>query len=168
MPSTVELYLIRHGIAADRGPNWPDDAKRPLVQKGVTRLRKQAEALIDLGTQFDVVLTSPLTRAKQTAEILAEALPNRPPVQIIDSLAPGGTYAAFIEDLSRHSKRSRIACVGHEPDMGQLAARLIGAKRPLEFKKGGICRIDLDGLPSGGPGHLRWFVTPRMLRRIAT
>ena len=52
-------------------------------------------------------------------------------------------------------------------DLGQLAARLIGARRPLEFKKGGICRIDLDGLPINGPGHLRWFVTPRMLRRAA-
>ena len=167
MASSIELYLIRHGIAAERGPDFPDDTKRPLVQKGVTRLRREAAGLVELGVQFDVVLASPLTRARQTADLLAEALPNRPPVHTMESLAPGGTPAAFLEELTKYGKRSRIACVGHEPDLGQLAARLIGAKRPLEFKKGAVCRIDLDGLPSSGPGHLRWFVTPRLLRRAA-
>jgi phosphohistidine phosphatase len=163
--STIELYLIRHGIAAERGPNFPDDAKRPLVQKGVTRLRQSAGGLAALDVAFDVVLTSPLTRARQTAEIMAEALPGKPAVHVLESLAPGGTFAAFVEELGKYAKRSRIACVGHEPDLGQRAARLVGARRPLEFKKGAICRIDLDGLPINGPGHLRWFATPRMLRR---
>ena len=165
--SSIELYLIRHGVAAERGPAWPDDTKRPLVQKGVTRLRREAAGLAELGVEFDVVLASPLTRARQTAELLAEALPGRPAVHTMESLSPGGTYASFAEELAKYAKRSRIACVGHEPDLGQLAARLIGAKRPLEFKKGGVCRIDLDALPLTGPGHLRWFVTPRMLRRAA-
>jgi phosphohistidine phosphatase len=167
MASAVELYLIRHGVAADRGPAFPDDTKRPLIQKGVTRLREEAAGLDGLGVGFDVVLTSPLTRARQTADILAEALPGKPTIHVMESLSPGGTYAAFAEELAKYGKRSRIACVGHEPDLGQLAARLIGARRPLEFKKGGICRIDLDGLPINGPGHLRWFVMPRMLRRAA-
>ena len=57
-----------------------------------------------------------------------------------------------------------MALVGHEPDLGHLAAKLIGLKRPLEFRKGAVCRIDVDGLPPGGPGQLRWFVPPRMLR----
>jgi len=163
--SGIELYLIRHGVAAERGDAWPDDAKRPLVQKGVARLRREADGLAALDVEFDVILSSPLTRARQTAELLAEALPGRPPVQIMESLSPGGTHTAFIEELAKHAKRSRLACVGHEPDLGQLAARLIGAKRPLEFKKGAICRIDLNGLPLSGPGYLRWFITPRMLRR---
>lgn len=165
MASPIELYLIRHGVAAERGPSWPDDTKRPLVQKGVSRLRRETEGLVALGVEFDVMLTSPLTRAKQTAEIIAEAMPGRPPTHVMESLAPGGTHAEFVEELSKYVKRTRIACVGHEPDLGQLAAKLIGARRPLEFKKGAICRIDLDGVPLNGPGHLRWFVTPRMLRR---
>lgn len=167
MASGIELYLVRHGIAAERGPAFPDDSKRPLVQKGVSRLRKEAAGLNELGVTFDVVLTSPLTRARQTAELLAEALPGRPPVQTMESLSPGSSYATFAEELSKHARRSRIACVGHEPDLGQLAARLIGARRPIEFKKGAVCRIDLDSLPLTGPGHLRWFVTPRILRRAA-
>ena len=167
MPSEIELYLIRHGVAAERGDAWPDDAKRPLVQKGVARLRRQAEGLAALDVELDVILTSPLTRARQTAELLAESLAGKPPVHTMESLAPGGTYSSFIEELGKHSRRSRLACVGHEPDLGQLAARLIGAKRPLEFKKGAVCRIDFPGHPLSPPGYLRWFVTPRMLRRAA-
>jgi phosphohistidine phosphatase SixA len=60
-----------------------------------------------------------------------------------------------------------VALVGHEPDIGHLASKLIGLKRPLEFRKGSVCRIDVDGLPPGGLGQLRWFVPPRMLRRLA-
>ena len=167
VPSTTELYLVRHGIAAERGPDFPDDSKRPLVQKGIVRLRQSAQGLAALDVAFDVILTSPLTRARQTADVLAEGLPGKPAVHVIQSLAPGGTFTAFAEELEKYSKRSRIACVGHEPDLGQLAAKLIGARRPLEFKKGAICRIDLDGIPLNGPGHLRWFAPPRMLRRAA-
>jgi phosphohistidine phosphatase len=164
---TLSIYLVRHGLAAERGPAWPDDTKRPLVPRGVARLRKEAQALRALSVVFDTILTSPLTRAKGTADALAAGLSPHPPVHEIASLAPGGSYAAFLADLGRHARRSNVACVGHEPDLGQLAARLIGAKAPMEFKKGAICRIDVDGLPLSGPGHLRWFVTPRMLRRIA-
>lgn len=164
---TLSIYLVRHGVAAERGPEWPDDTKRPLVPRGITRIRKEAVALQALGITFDTILTSSLTRAEQTADALAAGLSPRPPVRAIASLAPGGSHAAFLRDLEKHAERSHVACVGHEPDLGQLAARLIGARRPLEFKKGAICRIDLDGLPPSGPGHLRWFVTPRMLRAVA-
>ena len=167
MPAPISLYLVRHGVAAERGDAWPDDTKRPLVQRGVVRLRQAAAALTRLNVTFDVILTSPLTRARQTADLLAGGIAGRPAVHTIDSLSPGGSYAAFVDDLARHGRRSHIACVGHEPDLGQFAARLIGAKRPIEFKKGAICRIDVDTVPLSGPGHLRWFVTPRMLRRIA-
>ena len=59
------------------------------------------------------------------------------------------------------------ALVGHEPDIGQLASKLLGMRRAIEFRKGAVCRIDVDGLPPGGPGRLAWFATPRMLRRMA-
>jgi len=167
MTSVIELYLIRHGIAEDRGPDWPDDAKRPLTRKGERRMREEACGLAALGVTLDVVLTSPLTRARQTADLVARGLPGRPPVDIVDSLSPGGAYAALVRDLAAHQGCSRIGCVGHEPDFGQLAARLIGAARAVALKKGAVCRIDLDGLPPPGPGTLRWLATPRMLRRAA-
>lgn len=166
MPQGHELYLVRHGLAEDRGDAWPDDTKRPLTEQGITRMRKSARGLVSLGVTFDAILVSPLIRARQTAEILAAAFDSRPPLVTVDALAPGGTWQALSTELARHARRTRVALVGHEPGIGELAARLIGARRPIEFKKGAICRIDVDALPPTGPGELRWFLTPRVLRRL--
>ena len=78
-----------------------------------------------------------------------------------DALAPAGTPGAVMQELAKHAKRGRVALVGHEPNLGELAARLIGARTPLEFKKGGICRIDFETLPPKGVGTLRWFLHAR-------
>ncbi len=161
-----ELYLIRHGVAAERGDNYPDDTKRPLTNEGVQKLRREAKALIALDLTFDVILTSPLVRTRQTAEIIGAAFRNAPPVVNMPSLAPGGAHNSIIEELTKQHRRHRIALVGHEPGLGELAGRLIGLRKPLEFKKGAICRIDVTALPPTGPGRLRWFLTPRILRRI--
>ena len=164
--AVLELYLIRHGVAAERGPDYPDDSKRPLTADGMSKLRKSAKALNALGVGFDLIITSPLVRTKQTAEIIAEILDGKPQVTTSDSLAPAGTPAAVVQELARHARKARIALVGHEPNLGELAARLIGARSPIEFKKGGICRIDFDVLPPKGRGQLQWFVPPKMLRKI--
>jgi phosphohistidine phosphatase len=165
--ATLELYLVRHGIAEDRGEDWPDDSKRPLTSSGIAKLRKQARGLVELGVTLDQIVTSPLVRTRQTADVLAEVLKSKPPVATSDALAPAGTPAAVIQEIGRHARKGRIALVGHEPNLGELAAQLIGAKAPLEFKKGGICRIDFEALPPKGIGALRWFVTPKMLRMLA-
>jgi phosphohistidine phosphatase len=164
--ATLELYLIRHGIAADRGEEYPDDSKRPLTSAGIKRLQREARALDTLEVGFDHIIASPLLRTKQTADVLAESLKSKPTVTTSDSLAPAGTPAAVIQELGRHMRKGRIALVGHEPNIGELAGRLIGARVPLEFKKGGICRIDFDVFPPKGTGQLRWFVPPRMLRAV--
>ena len=166
MPGPYQLYFIRHGLAEERGEAWPDDTKRPLTEQGISRARRQARGLARLGVSFDVVLTSPLVRARQTAEIVAAAFEPRPHLVQVDSLAPGGTYQSIVADLEKHARKARVAIVGHEPDLGELAARLIGARRAIAFKKGAVCRIDVDMLPPGGSGALRWFMTPKMLRSI--
>jgi phosphohistidine phosphatase len=166
-PQPFELYLIRHGIAAERGENFPDDTKRPLTNEGVQKLRKEAKALVALDIALDVILTSPLVRARQTAELVAAAFRNPPPIVTMPSLAPGSAHNTIIEELSKQHRRHQIALVGHEPGIGELAGRLIGSRRPLEFRKGAICRIDVAALPPAGPGQLRWFLTPRILRKIA-
>ena len=163
----MEIYLIRHGLAADRGGDYPDDSKRPLTRRGFARLNREAEALVALDIGFDQILTSPLLRGRQTADLLAERLQSRPHVAATQALAPGTSASAAIDELSKYSRKARLAIVGHEPGMGELAAQLIGARRPLEFKKGAICRIDVDTLPPARSGWLRWFVTPKMLRSIA-
>jgi phosphohistidine phosphatase len=161
-----ELYLIRHGVAEAQGDAWPDDTKRPLTDEGMSRLRRGARSLAALGVSFDVVLTSPLVRTKQTADIVAGAFDPRPPIVTADALAPGGSVQAVLADLDRQSRRKRIALVGHEPGIGELAARLAGSRHPFEFKKGAVCRIDVETLPAAGPGTLRWFLTPKILRMI--
>jgi phosphohistidine phosphatase len=164
--AVLELYLIRHGVAAERGEDYPDDSKRPLTGSGMSKLRKEAKALNALEVGFDLIITSPLIRTKQTAEIISETLNGKPPVTTSDSLAPAGTPAAVMQELARHMRKARIALVGHEPNLGELAARLIGARSPIEFKKGAICRIDFEVMPPKSLGQLQWFLTPRMLRKI--
>ena len=165
--ATLELYLIRHGVAAERGPEYPDDSKRPLTSTGIARLRKEAKALAALGVDFDHIITSPLVRTRQTADVFAQAMPAQPSVSNSDALAPAGTPTAVFQELAKHMRKARIALVGHEPNIGELAARLIGSRTPIEFKKGAICRIDFEVFPPKGQGQLRWFMSPKMLRKLA-
>ena len=162
----TELYLIRHGVAEERGEAWPDDAKRPLTQDGMSKLRKSARALKLLGVVIDVIVASPFVRTRQTAEIVAAGLDPHPHIVTAESLAPGGAVTAVLSELEKHAKRERIALVGHEPGIGELAARLVGTRHPIPFKKGAVCRVDVEGLPSPGPGNLRWFLTAKILRSI--
>ena len=163
-----ELYLVRHAIAAERGEDWPDDAKRPLTERGMSRFKEGIGGLTSLDSAIDEIFTSPLVRAKQTADLLAAGIEGRPTVKLLDALAPGYAPAALMAQLAKAAKRRRIALVGHEPDLGELAAYLIGARRPLPFRKGGMCRIDVGGLTSKRAGALIWFVTPKVLRKLAS
>ncbi len=168
-----ELYLIRHGVAAERGLAWPDDAKRPLTEEGIGRMKKAAKGLKRLDVRLDVVVSSPLVRARQTAEVVAGVFDEMPPLVFTTALAPGGRYSDLLADLQVQVqvqvqvRRTRIALVGHEPDLGRLAARLAGSRRAFEFKKGAVCRIDVDALPPARSGTLRWFLPPSILRRIS-
>jgi phosphohistidine phosphatase len=166
MAGPYEIYLIRHAIAEQRGDAWPDDAKRPLTANGAARMKKAARGLARLQVTLDLVLTSPLVRARQTAEIVAGAFDPHPAIVNTDALAPGGSYGALVADLEKHVRKAHLALVGHEPSIGELAARLIGSRHPVEFKKGTICRVDLDEIPPSGPGNLRWLLTPKILRSI--
>src|SRR5947209_13148449 len=98
MAGPFELYLVRHGVAEERGEKWPDDTKRPLTADGVERMRKAARGLERLDVQLDVILSSPLVRARQTAEILSSALEGHPPIVNCEPLAPGGPFPALVAD----------------------------------------------------------------------
>jgi phosphohistidine phosphatase len=166
MAGAYQLFLIRHGVAEERGDAWPDDAKRPLSEDGIERFQRSARGLARLDVWIDVVLTSPLVRARQTADIVAAAFDPQPSIVTIESLAPGGSYASLVADLEKHGRKTRIALVGHEPGIGELGARLIGSRHSFEFKKGAVCRIDVDEIPPVGPGDLRWFLTPKVMASI--
>jgi phosphohistidine phosphatase len=163
---SVELYIVRHAIAAERGPEWPDDAKRPLTERGIERFKEIVDGLVWLDVQVDAVFTSPLVRAKQTAQFLSSGLPAKPPLAVLDALAPGHVPAEIMEHLAREARNhKRVAIVGHEPDLGELAGWLIGSRRAIPMKKGGVCRIDLDAL-SARHGTLVWLIPPKALRKL--
>jgi phosphohistidine phosphatase len=162
-----EIYLVRHAIAAERGDEWPDDTKRPLTERGIARFKEAVTGLVSLDVAIDEIFTSPLVRAKQTAELLAAGLGSKSSVKILEALAPGHAPTAVMSQLAKAAKRRRIALIGHEPDLGELAAHIIGAQRPMPFRKGGVCRIDVEGLTSRRAGALVWFVPPRLLRKVA-
>jgi phosphohistidine phosphatase len=162
--AVLELYLIRHGIAEQRGPQWPDDSKRPLTAKGIDALKQEAKALENLDVTFDLIVSSPLTRTRQTADVFAARLSGKPAVVLSDALTPSGTSEAVVQEMATEARKGRVALVGHEPNIGELCAYLIGASSPIEFKKGAICRIDFEALPSKAAGQLRWFLPPRILK----
>jgi phosphohistidine phosphatase len=166
MATPCALYLVRHAIAAERGEDWPDDDKRPLTERGIARFKESVKGLEVLDVELDEIFTSPLVRAKQTAELLADGVRGKPAVKVLEALSPGFAPATMLAQLSKAAKRRRIALVGHEPGLGELAAHLIGAGRALPFKKGGVCRIDVESLTSRRAGALAWFVTPKVLREL--
>src|SRR5262245_29314051 len=104
MAGPYQLLLIRHGVAEERGPAWPDDAKRPLTEEGIERLQKSARGLERLDVWIDIILTSPLVRARQTADIVASAFDPRPSIITVESLAPGASYASLTADLEKHAR----------------------------------------------------------------
>jgi len=162
-----DVYLVRHAIAAERGEEWPDDTKRPLTDIGITRFREVVDGLAWLQIEIDEIFSSPLVRARQTATLLAQGLGNKTSVKTLDAMAPGHSPRQVMNELSRAAKRRRIALVGHEPGLGELAAHLIGSSRALPFKKGGVCHIAVQGLTSRRPGELVWSIPPKVLRRLS-
>jgi phosphohistidine phosphatase len=162
----MEIYLIRHAIAEERGEEWPDDDLRPLTGNGIKRFEESAEGLLEFEAPPARIITSPLVRAKQTAELVAAAMRQRVTVAVMEELAPGYPPSKVLSKVRKLKGKGPVALVGHEPDLGHLAAHLLGASRPLPFKKGGMCRIDVVwGRPPRGT--LVWFLPPKALRRLA-
>lgn len=161
------LYLVRHGLAGDAGPEYPDDSKRPLTTDGASRMREVAGGLVALGVELDAVLTSPYVRTRQTADIVAAAWSPAPPVSNLEALAVDGRTASVIAALTSGETGARLALVGHMPGIGALAAELLGVVHPLEFKKGAVACLSLEGLPRRGSATLLWFAPPKLLRLAA-
>lgn len=159
------LYLVRHAIAEERGSKYPDDTKRPVSARGRKRMTSAARGFATVAPGVELILTSPLVRAVQTAEILSRELSDAT-LGLCPPLAPDHRPEDVAAGLARVSARGAIALVGHEPGLGELAAWLIGASSPLPFKKGGIARIDTKRLPPAEDGTLVWMATPKMLRRL--
>jgi phosphohistidine phosphatase len=162
----MEIYLIRHAIAQQRGEEWPDDDLRPLTTEGMRRFEEAAKGLLEFDAPPAQIFTSPLVRARQTAQLLASRMHRPPPLNVMEELSPGYPPSSVLTKVRKLGDRGPLALVGHEPDLGHLAAHLLGASRPLPFKKGGMCRIDVVwGRPHRGA--LVWFFPPKALRKLS-
>jgi len=162
----MKLLLIRHAAAVPRGtPGVPDD-ERPLTPDGKAKFRVVARGLARVTRRPDVLLTSPLHRARLTAKIAARAFGHIAPA--IEPALAHSSVDGIVAALKTHPPGARIALVGHEPFLGALLARLLGATQGerLAFEKGGAALVDLPNGPAAG-GRLRWFLKPRILRSLA-
>ena len=163
------LMLLRHGIAEDAAPGEAD-ADRRLTGEGKRKLREVVAGMRALKLPVGVILTSPLRRARETAEIVAVGY-DRDETSVIatPALAPAGARDALFSALGSHPHAEGIVLVGHQPDLGELASvLLVGTPGlvPLPFKKAGLAAISVASLPPRAAGTLEFFLTPGQLRRI--
>ncbi|MBX7221238.1 MAG: phosphohistidine phosphatase SixA [Blastocatellia bacterium] len=167
----MDLYLLRHAIAHDLGADGSrTDFDRSLTREGKAKMRLAAEGMKRMELHFDLILTSPLVRARETAEIVAETFNCPERITICQNLRTGFEPQRFLADLSQSARLPAVLAVGHEPDLSELAARLIfGSERggALTFKKGSLCCIWLPSVVPLFPGSLRWHLTPGQLRLMA-
>ena len=162
----MELLIIRHAIAFERDRDrWTDDAARPLSPSGVRRSRKAAAGLKELCKVPDRLLTSPLTRARETAKILTEVA-GWPPAKIAPELSPGEGTTGVLTLLAK-DRSKRIAIVGHQPDLSALLTACLlkdSSDLAIEMKKNAVACLSFDGRARVGRAALKWLATPRMLR----
>jgi phosphohistidine phosphatase len=158
----LHIYIIRHADAVPHGdPNFADD-DRPLTELGKRQAEAMGKALAGQGVKFDVILCSPLPRAQETVEGLLANIPDpKPPVVYTTELAPGAKSRKLDREIVKHEGEA-IALVGHQPDLGAYAARLIGSKKAiLDLAKAGVACVQCDEAPGKGCGSLQWLITPQ-------
>ncbi len=163
----MELYFLRHGVAVSRATPGYADSDRPLTNDGIAKMKQAARGIAKIVGRFDLIAASPLQRARSTAEIVVREMKHGS-VILCDALLPAGRPEDLWSFLREHSKAGRILLVGHEPHLSRTVSLILGSTHPLlEFKKGGICRIDVENPPPRGNGTLIWHLTPKLLRQLA-
>jgi phosphohistidine phosphatase len=167
----MELYLLRHGLAVERGTRgFEDDAARPLTPRGRRQLRKISAAMKKAEREFDLILSSPLVRARQTAEIVAAGLKLKKRLKFSNALAPGGTAMILLRQLQRLKPApEKVLLVGHEPELSRLISLLVtgGLELQLDFKKAGLCKLEAEKLHAGKCATLVWLLTPKQVKMIS-
>ena len=165
----MDLYIIRHAIAVDEGAfAYEGDSQRPLTDKGKKKMRQIARGLRALGVDFDLILSSPYVRAKETAEILAEVLKIKADIVFSDNLFPMGDPDALISEMNEKYSVNNIALVGHEPFLSAMIGLLVTDNVGIDMtlKKGGVCKLTADDLHHTRKAELEWLLTPDILVEI--
>lgn len=162
------VYLVRHAIAGP-APAGMSNCDRALTSDGKRKMRRIAAGLKRLSVAPDVVLSSPLRRAAETAAVVVDVLGLEAPVEVYPPLAPGHEAIEVLQGLRPHRAAHELMLVGHEPDMGLLASHLLTGSAHLArlpFKKGGVAAIRVSTIPPRGAGELLWFMTSKQLRAV--
>lgn len=166
----MEIYILRHAIA-ETAPNPPSggDSKRRLTAEGADKMRRAARGMKALDLAFDLIISSPYPRAKETAEIVAEVLPAGKRVEVSALLQPEGDLKEFIGELKRkHGDKEQVLIVGHEPGLSRLISVLTSghARTSIELKKGALCKLTVATLEYDRCATLEWLLTSRQMRRL--
>lgn len=166
----MKVLLIRHARAQERSARTAlaqRDHARRLTDAGRKDMRRAAKGLRKIAPDLDILASSPLVRARETAEIIARVF-GGPAITELAALAPGVTPEELLGWLREQGANS-VALVGHEPDLSRMAAYLLSgeARGFIELKKGAACMIEFDSAPAAGTGTLSWLLAPGQLRRLA-
>lgn len=166
----MELYILRHAIAEERSPSLPGgDSQRRLSREGIRKMRREARGMKALKLKFDLILSSPYLRAKQTAEIVTKTFHNDKILKLTPLLAPDGNPRDLIEELKRsHPGCKYVLIVGHEPYLSSLISLLLSGQTDLSItlKKGGLCALTVGKLHYGRCATLEWLLTPGQSRSV--
>jgi phosphohistidine phosphatase len=157
----MELYFVRHAIAADQAPDGSGDFGRPLTKEGAEKMRWAAKGLHSLGVETDLLLSSPLVRARETAAILGDVYKQK--VTIAEQLSPGCDLPRLWDLLEQQGLPQRVMLVGHEPDFSVMIGGLTGGR--VDIKKGSACLVRTQSIDEGA-GMLIWLLPPKVLRAL--
>jgi len=158
----MEIYILRHGIAEDGHAGQPD-SERALTPEGKKKLRATLRTARDAGMNPTLVMTSPLRRAVQTAQIAAEVLDYKGEILRTKALAPSSSPRGVWDEVRVHKDERQILLAGHEPLFSSLAAFLLGTPNlQTDFKKGAIVRIDVERFAAEAHGILKWMLVPKL------
>jgi phosphohistidine phosphatase len=164
----MNIFILRHGIAVERGtPGFENDSQRPLTPKGKRQLRKTAAAMKKMDMSFDLILSSPHERAKRTAKIIAENLKLKRRLKFSDALKPDGDVKILIRQLNElEPAPENILLAGHEPHLSRLISLLVTGDTQLQvdFKKGALCKLEIEKLRASQCAQLAWLLTPRQMK----
>ena len=162
----MEIYILRHGIAVNRGtPGYKKDSDRTLTPEGEEKVHQIAKAMLAMDVKFDLILSSPYLRSKQTAQLVAAELDEE--ITLTDLLTPDGNPLELIRELNDEKPQS-VLLVGHEPYLSGLISVLVTGESnaAIELKKGGLCKLSADRVAYGQCATLNWLLTPKQLRSL--
>jgi phosphohistidine phosphatase len=164
----MNLYLMRHAIAAEPGENT-EDSQRPLTEKGRKKLNKIACNLEKFELEFDLILTSPYLRTRQTADVVADMLDIKKSCIVeSENLTPLGSAEKLVEEINAREAVENLLIVGHEPFLSGLIGILVAGDASLNIamKKAGLCKLSIEQLGYGRCATLEWLLTPAQLTAI--